>query len=84
MDDSWWLGHVHLLCQVTIQERGLDVEVVYLPALLSGNGESHAHRVEAHDWSEDFIEVNTYALHVPFRHGASLVLHHLAGGTFSA
>lgn len=68
------MGNVHLLAQLTIEERRLHVHVMDLPLELSGNGKEEHDRVQARDRSKDFIEINPRPLNVPLGDESGIVL----------
>jgi hypothetical protein len=53
------MHHAHLLFKLPLEERGLDVEVVYLPPFLRSNGGKEADEVETHNGGEDLLKVNS-------------------------
>jgi hypothetical protein len=59
LDKSWRMHHAHLLFKLPVEERGLDVEVVYLPPILRSNGGKEADEVETHDGGKDLLKVNS-------------------------
>lgn len=54
--------------------------MVHLPPELGGDGEQEAHRIEACDWGENFLEVNPRTLHISLGDESGLVLQDVSGG----
>lgn len=76
VDEARWLRDVHLLLELAIEECQFDIHVVHLPALLCHKCNQQAHGLHSSDGREDFLEVNTLALHIPLGNEARLVLNH--------
>jgi hypothetical protein len=73
LDESRGLRHVHLFLELSVEEGGLDVEMVHRPGLLRGDGEEEPDGIEPGDGGKDFLEVNSLSLHIALGDEAGLV-----------
>ena len=70
------LLHIHLLLEVAIQERRLDVHVVDLPTFMRRQRQQQLHRLHASHRREHLVVVDPVTLCVPFDDEPRLVPYH--------
>ena len=70
------LLHIHLLLEVAIQERHLDVHVVDLPTFMRRQRQQQLHRLHASHRREHLVVVDPVMLCVPFDDEPRLVPYH--------
>ncbi|WVZ64979.1 hypothetical protein U9M48_014417 [Paspalum notatum var. saurae] len=78
LSKPWGLLHVHLLLEIAVQERRLDVHVVHFPSFLSRQRQQQPHSFDASHRCKHLIVVDAVSLCVAFHHEPRLVPHHSA------
>src|SRR5262249_42491133 len=73
LNKAFWLLHVDIFFEVSVQIGGLDVHLMHFEVFLRCQGEENSNRVEFRHWSEGLLKIDSCLLSIAFSHKSSLV-----------